>query len=389
MKAHALYHLLQLRARKLRDHINPQAQSNLIMIQESLMIKRELGCYYINWTIHGIEKNLCIVGEEFKFYEKGDSDKVKAKRPEKLNHRLHNWNAALELWRKIFSTSDLVATVLFDNGELSFGRVVTTKSKNSFIENGVLASVLALMGFLFFSLSAGIQLGFAALALLWFVAGFSMVHLRQPVHVLEKIIVISGLVIPIYLNVQLAGITLVLFALALSVHAERVDKIQRIAYLTTGILFGLGAFFMQVLPVIVFVVFSVLLALTSVIDNERIQRLNIVLMILGFGIAVLITSPLAQPSFTMATNRQIPADMQIASTLSIGIAILTLFSFSCWWIVGIQYYLSPWLALFAIFVAAVSVWGWEFQSDRYALTCLIGFTLFVIGRVFSGFINKK
>ena len=102
MKAHALYHLIQLRARKLSEHLPSNIHNKLTEIQTSLKIKRLSGSYSLEWQLGGVNYDLILESDPFKFYEKGDSVKRNAKRSTNLNYRSENWASALQLWKDIF-----------------------------------------------------------------------------------------------------------------------------------------------------------------------------------------------------------------------------------------------------------------------------------------------
>ncbi len=386
MKANALYHLMQLRARKLNENLPVDVKILLNEIQSSIKIKRLPGTYRLDWKVHQTDYNLTLNSDPFKFYEKGDNARHNVKRGDNLNYRGHNWDAALELWKDIFKCSNLDAKSICDDGKLAFGRFVTNKSNVPTYQNIGVALLFSLLAAIKYPLAEIFQLFITILVLLLFTESFSCVHLKKSLQIFEKAIIAAGCIIPLYYSINLTGIIFILSGLYLLGIGERQDKFNGLMFTLSGLVVGLATYYMGIFGLTFAVILFAILVIISIIDSQRISMSNTVLFLVGFitvllGTYVFIESGSISPYFP----QEIILSQKYINWITAGFLTLLFIGFAMWWIIGVQYYLLPWLSMFTLFIATLVTLFAVRNDVLLMLGVFSGFTLFVFERVVSGF----
>lgn len=384
MKDKALYHLLQLRARNLQEQLPQEAKADLSEIQKSLTIRRDPGEYVLQWQWSGNAYLLKIGGDEFAFYEKGDSAKSVAKRGGQLNHRQQNWQAALNLWRQIFSECGLRTDVLVDNGVLAFGEFDRAQKSTHRSANIGFAGLLGVLALTFQPTMFAISIAIFIFLLLELTDAFTLVHLRQEVTLFEKALVAAGGVLAMLLSVDMVvalGIVLGLYCLS---HAERLSHTQTRFALAAGMAFGIGAYASSALVIGVVVSMSVLFAITSLVDSVRFKKLSVLLILVGFGVGIYL-GKFADPVTLVTTAPSLitPGEGSLANLVLL-LSMVTFLGFALWWIVGTQYYLVPWLSLLALSIAGAVVVLRQLYPEQATYLVYSGFIIFVAQRLVRG-----
>jgi len=389
MKEQALYHLMQLRARKFNESLSADDKVATEEIQSSLKIQRKSGTYVLNWRIHQEEHSITMQSDPFKFYEKGDNTKRNAKRTEKLNYRSRNWDAAMELWQDIFRISNLESGKVTDDGKLAFGNFSNEKSNMPFIHSLGIALLFSLISTAAYSLVDAASLFMAILILLLYTDGFANVHLRKELNIVEKLIIASGCLAPLYYGVNLTGSIFVLSGLYLLNVAERQDSYKHLLISISGAMFGLAMYSMNNFALILAAILLALLILISIIDSQRISVAVIGFFILGLLIArIAIVTSIELGYLTEKIPQELILNQQYLDWIVTGCLLILFINFSTWWIVGVQFYLLPWLSLLALFVATFFLLYMNRNDILVMLGVFLGFNLFIFERLLMGFFTN-
>ena len=101
MKSKALYHLMMDRARHIRTHGKADIAQFLSDVEDSLTVDFDRGLYLISWIYHNQSHEIEMRDADFRFYIRGDLGKPVTIR----DVRRGNWEAALDMWRKIADAS--------------------------------------------------------------------------------------------------------------------------------------------------------------------------------------------------------------------------------------------------------------------------------------------
>lgn len=390
MKANSLYHLMQVRARNLSEHLPGDIKIVLLEIQSSIKIKRQSGTFTLDWKIDQIDYSFTLDSDPFKFYEKGDSDKYNVKRGDNLNYRSHNWDASLELWKDIFKTSNLDSGRIIDDGRLAFGKPLNNKTNITIYHDLGVALLLSLWSTIKYTPTEAVQLFTLILMLLLFANNFSSVHLRKPLHIIEMLIIAVGCIIPLYYGVNLTGGIFLVAGLYLLGVAERQRKYKSSLFTLSGIVLGLAVYSMGGVAIVLVGVISLILILVSIVDSQRINMSSTILFLVGFiatllGMYVLIETG----SISLYTPQEIMLGKNLINWTAIGFLTLLFISFSMWWIIGIQYYLLPWLSMLALSIATLAGLFFARNDVLLMLGIFSGFTLFILERVLAGFVYSN
>lgn len=107
MKASALFHLLQSRARKFDEQAPPDTVAAIHEVQQSLAVGYKDGRYGLRWQYGGRHQTLDVPGETFTFYVAGDLSRTPTP-----HLRDVNWRAAETTWRQIASASGFSIQIL-------------------------------------------------------------------------------------------------------------------------------------------------------------------------------------------------------------------------------------------------------------------------------------
>jgi len=377
---------MQLRARKLHEQLPENDLAKLEEIQSSIKIKRRPGTYTLDWRLNNTDYSLSMQSDPFKFYEKGDNAKRNAKRSDNLNYRRQNWDAALQLWRDIFTASGLNSEVIADDGRLAFGDFAVNKSKRSIYLNLAIALLYSLLSTIKYPFLEASQLFITIGVLLFFADNFASVHLRKPVHIIEKLIIAVGCLIPIYFTVNLLGVMSMIAGLCLLGVAERLENHKKLYFSLAGFAFGMALYMMSIFTLTLVGVLFVAVVLISIIDKQRISMISVGVFAAGFifaslGIFVLIETG----NLATYIPQNIVLNQQYLIWITATLSSMLLVGFALWWIIGVQFYLLPWISLLALFIAA----GVSLFDNRLDVLIMLGvftgFTLFVSGRVIRGF----
>ncbi len=202
MKPKALYHLLLDRARHMRVHDIAEVSNFIDSIEDSIDIDFAHGIYTIKWAYEGKNHATDVKHTDFKFYIRGDLGKP----PSMRDIRRGNWDAALDMWRKMASISGHEWSAEIENHQEAMGlKLGETKNPlKEFIQNyAVLAVVLSISG----TLLGGFEYGLSAM-----LSGTALAYLSRardglrrapwPQLVNDWMIGLSALLLPHFFGVQ-------------------------------------------------------------------------------------------------------------------------------------------------------------------------------------------
>jgi len=386
MKANALYHLIQLRARKLLEHLPQDRQTPLRKIQSGIHVERISGGYVLDWALDNKKFSFTLESDPFKFYEKGDDEKHNARRGNNLNYRRHNWDMALELWRSIYRQSNLDPDVLQDDGQMAFGRFNPIDARTTVIPNILIAMIVTLLSLFKASASGSVQVFIACVLLLYYAENMADVHLRKRLSQLEKLVIASGILIPVYYTNQLTGILLIIGSLFLLCLSERHKTFGNLIYLLSGVLIGGAIYHLGYFAILAGMVISALLFIIALIDRVRVSILSSMSFIAGFIVLLSVVYFLADINGSVKLDPQeIAIQDKYIVLLSIVFTIMLLVTSATWWIVGVQYYLMPWVSIISLcigFMATIFQSSYDIAVMTFAFT---GFNIFIFYRTLYGF----
>lgn len=389
MKANALYHLMQLRAKNLQESLTPERQSILSELQRSLHVKRKGGAYILSWKMAGKELEHIVENEKFRFYGKGDSAKD-ATIDKKINSRASNWQSALEVWRDIFKRSNLDDSVLSDNGSMSFGNSDPDIVENILLVDLMLSAVLAFCVYIFYSISESIQMFFVSYSLMQFSSCYSAVHLRQKLSLLEKIVVSTSGALPVYFGVNAIGMIFVLWAIFFACDAEKRAERKSVYFALSGVMFGVGAGSLGGFSTFTIISLIVLMSVIAIIDSRRFKFDYLLAMIAGFGISMFVLSVLMNSyNIALLTNDLEAVNEDFIFNIIFAITATLFFCSVVWWIIGVQYYLIPWFSLFSLFTACAAILYMGNLEVYPLIMIFLGFVIFVLLRTIRGFLSTK
>ena len=380
---------MQLRARKLSEHLPENRKTELLEIQASIKIQRKPGTYKIDWKVDQKDYSITLESDPFQFYEKGDNAKRNAMRTDDLNYRTHNWDAALALWQDVFKASDLNSEMITDDGKLAFGKFGQDSTNTPLYQNLGIALLFSILSLLQSPLVETIQFFILILVLLLFADNFSTVHLRKSLSLIEKLIIATGCIIPLYYGVSLAGVIFISTGLFLLGLAERQDKNKAILFNVSGITFGLAIYSMGIFAITLSVAMAVTLLLIALVDRRRISISSTGLFIAGILIAWLAMYALVLVGIILPyVPQEITLNQLYLSWAIAGTLVMLFLGFTMLWIIGVQYYLLPWLSLFAVVIATVALLFVERTDVLVMLGIFTGFSFFIFERVLTGFFTS-
>lgn len=368
--------------------MGPEQKILLSAIQQSLKIERSKGAYQLSWKLNDKGYSHIAANDDFLFYKKGDSIKSSQTGKDDVNYRRVNWRSALNLWQAIFKTSGLDINSLNDDEELSFGNYTDNKIRPHIYVDYVIAGIFSGLVYMQFTLNESIQVLLCILALLKLASCFETVHLRTRVSISEKIIISAGSLLPVWFGEGLIGMIPVTLALYLVCRGERQQNISW--FFPGGVLFGLGMLHLPWFTSSIFVTLLIFLLLVTLVDRHRLKINAVLFMAFGYALTLLVIIFLIQRGMVVLPEG-ITSLSPVGVLLNISLTMLVLAGMVCagWWIIGVQYYLMPWLVLISLFVALAVLSFFAIDNELYIITCATGWIVFVFLRLLGGFIFSK
>ena len=386
MKASALYHLLQLRAKKLHQHVSSEYAGILTEIQDSLHVDRKSGVYSVSWVYDSKSFTIIIPNDKFKFYIKGDSKKALTNKSQNIDYRAFNWSAALEVWREIFNSIGLDPALIADDGLLSYGNFTDRQKRNSIFENIFICILISAASVLATVSNYVIEIFITSFILIIFADNYCMVQTRKKLNYFEKIVVGAGAIVPVYFGVNPVYGVSVILGMHLILYSELKPRSNKVIYYFSGAILGIGLHQSIYFSSATIITVMVVMVALSLVDKSRVCIKSVYLLFAGF---VSIASILFMLNYYNIIDLAYPPnDIKNAGYLFLLNTLVTSFliiSFALWWITGVQYYLLPWVSLLSFGVASAIIAFNGLLFDQAIYASLSGFVLFILLRIWRGF----
>lgn len=376
MKAESLYHLLQIRARKLEERADQVTLDRMRAVQAALKVVHSRGWFEITWQFGGKDFSLNVPEHDFVFYVAGDSARAVEHRGETGNVRQQNWRAAAALWQKLAEISGFAvpAPGLAEAMGLtpSDERPRTRRLVQMGTGLGVAAAGLILGGALVgWGPAAASALLAALLTLL--LPTFDDTQSRRPFAPAEIVLVAAGAFLPLLQDASTAWLVSLAAGLALLAWIERAEADLPFAWGIGGILAGLPALWIGYAALLPAALIGAGLVALRLLLPRRLAATDVAWCLAGL-IAGNVAGLIVGYDMLTAEPVQGPA-------LVIGAALVVSFGF--WSFHGLLYRLVPWLAIGTLGAAAIA--GLLAGTGAHAVTGLSGLALVLAARLAAAF----
>jgi len=347
VKAESLFHLLQIRARKLEEGGDTPTVQKLRALQAELRVSHTRGWFEVTWRHEGRDFSLNVPEHDFTFYVAGDTDKAVEHRGTTGNVRQRNWRAAADLWRRLAEISGF--RIAPDVNDDAMGLVPKAAKAPTFRARQVLTALsVALIGTVAGVLHAGWEIGLACgLIALLFAAlapGLEDTQLRRPFSPPETAILAAGAFTPAWLGGDPFWLMPALAGLVLMAWLENSEIDLPFAWGVGGALVGGASFWLGIPAVLpVFALSGGLLALRF-LAPRRLAAADVAWSLAG-GVVGLGAGIVA---------RSAAVDTDVGPAAPLAICIVLLLAFGLWSFHGMLFRLLPWLAIGTLGVAAAA-----------------------------------
>ncbi len=347
MKAESLFHLLQIRARKLEEGSDTPSARKLRALQAELRVSHTRGWFEVTWRHEGRDYSLNVPEHDFTFYVAGDTDKAVEHRGTTGNVRQRNWRAAADLWRRLAEISGF--RIAPDVNDEAMGLAPEVAKAPAFRARQMLTALsVTLIGAIAAGLHTGWDIGLGcgliALLLAALAPGIEDTQLRRPFSPLETAILAAGAFAPAWFGGDPFWLIPVLAGLALMAWLENGEADLPFAWGLAGALVGAASFWLGIpatLPV--FALSGGLLALRF-LAPRRLGAADVAWSLSG-GVVGLIAGIVA---------RSAAVDADTGPAVPVAICVVLLLAFGLWSFHGMLFRLLPWLAIGTLGVAAAA-----------------------------------
>ncbi len=378
MKSKALYHLMLDRARHLRTHGTPDVAQFLTDVENSLTIDFDRGLYLISWTYQARQHEIEMRDADFRFYIRGDLGKPVTIR----DIRRGNWEAALDMWRKIAGASGQYWPAEVEAHQDSMGLdIAPRESVLPLIKRFAIVALAAYTGGL---LMGGMGLACAALLTALSLTLFS--HHRTGLRAApwsakwNDIVITLGAVLvpPLFENASVMPLSMVIFMALVLYLIETYRPHSKWHWLTAGGLIGLIAWITQSIGLsyglIVFAAFFAFVA-TFMPVRFDLKALYGGMSLIGLGAL-------------LGLGLVVAAVAAMSPFIWILVAIFAIVAGTGWFI-GELFTLMPWLihALIGFVALASAITGDAAMAG--ACTIASGFALVEFGRMINAYRGSK
>jgi hypothetical protein len=379
MKAAALYHLLQVRARKFEESAEPKTMAFLREIQTSLEVEYANSEYRLAWRHAGQPHTLRVSSDAFSFYLAGDNDAAIAARKSATGYRAVNWSGAAAVWRQVASTSGVALSLTSNDGLLGLAPVQPGTWPVSWRRLAVLGSPAAALAV---ALAAGGRpIGSSGVAL--FATALAGLLCAMPpwraLTLTEAGLLSVGAIAP--LTYGLAPLLLLgpLAGMVTACVAERMTGTRSLAlWLLAGAILSVSGARYPVAAISAAVVL-ITLGVTTFLAPAKLPRQAVAFF--GIGAAV----GLAAAALVGAFPAPVPS-IPDAGTGSPGLVAgvvggALVLGFCLWCTQGVLFRVVPWFCILALGVFAVAAVVRGDRSAAVSATAVSGFTIFLGARI--------
>jgi len=222
MKPRALYHLMLIRARKLREEATADVVEMMDAISATLTTDHNKTEYTVGWTWQGASHSITVPDKDFSFHVAGDTPQAVERRDNTRNYRQENWDRARQLWQQIGTISGLTLVPNSASDVMGLQPAFTAKSTRSNMK--ILAAMALGAG-----LISGIHLGWVAFivtaltAILLFTLWDMLTdtHLRAPLSTPFAAVLAAGAALPSFWGASTWPAFIILFAAVAACWVER------------------------------------------------------------------------------------------------------------------------------------------------------------------------
>lgn len=377
MKGESLYHLLQIRARKLEEGADADLQRQLRAVQAELRVSHSRGWFEVSWRHDGRDFSLNVPEHDFTFYVAGDTGKAVEQRGTTGNVRQRNWEASAALWQRLAEVSGFSLPALGADDAMGLTPAVAMP-RGSRSRQWLVGIAVTVAGTLLASWQAGWIAGFGsglvALLLTGLAQGLEDTQLGRPFSLPEIAIAAAGTFLPAWFGGDTLWLACMLAGLALLTWMESSDVDLPAGWGIAGILLGVTSYWVGLAAVLLATALCGALVVLRLLAPRRLSTGDVAWCIGGAVIGLI--AGLLLPTAGAGTGEDV--------TLPTAIGILLLLAFGLWSFHGLLFQLLPWLAIGTLGLGSLvaSLAGWPSAGGALALA---GFTLVIVVRLATAF----
>lgn len=347
MKAESLFHLLQIRARKLEEDADVATKQKLKAIQGALRVTHTRGWFEITWQFDGRDYNLSVPERDFTFYVAGDTPKAIEQRGNTGNLRDINWQSASALWQRLSEISGFVLASTEPAKAMGL-TPASGRPRASRRHQGLAGLAVVLAGIVVTLLQAGVTAallsGLVAVLLLLLVPGLEETHLRRRFSPFEVAFVGAPAFVPAWTGDDIVWLLPVLAGLNCVLWLEQREMRLVGGWLLGGFGIGASSFALGWAALLPAAVSALALAVLHLLASRRIARAESTCYGAGVGIG-LVTGTMITSTATTGGG---------ASWIAGCLAGLLLTCFVLWPFHGLLFRLVPWLTIGTLGLASLA-----------------------------------
>lgn len=245
MKAESLFHLLQIRARKLEEGADADQQRQLHAVQAELRVSHSRGWFEVSWRHDGRDFSLNVPEHDFTFYVAGDTGKAVEQRGTTGSVRQRNWEASAALWQRLAEVSGFQIPRSSADSEMGLapqGRPALVSRNRQILVGTLVALAGTFASGLFVDWTLALSAGPLALLLTLLMPAFDDTQMHRPFSLAEVVIVSGAVFPPLLAGADTLWLLPVAAGLVLTTWTEAVETDLPAAWGLGGLLVGLATF---------------------------------------------------------------------------------------------------------------------------------------------------
>ncbi len=372
MKAESLFHLLQIRARKLEDGADDATRRKLQALQAALRVTHSRGWFEITWHFEGRDLSLSVPERDFAFYVAGDTAKAVEQRGHTGNVRQDNWRAAAALWQRLADVSGFTLAPPPAAGEamgLTPAQVAPGMPRKRQMAASLAVVLAGTAATLFQGTGPAFAGGLVAVLLLLLLPGLEETHLRRRFSVIEIALTGGAAFLPAWTGGNALWLVPVLAGLNGALWLERLEIRLAGGWFLGGIAVGAVALILGWAALLPAAPLAVALVLLHLLAPRRIARAEAAAMATGLALGFV-------AGIAAAAMPSVDPDPSLAAAL-IGVALLA--CFTLWPFHGLLFRLLPWLSIGTLGLSALGAVIAP-PGPAEGAAALAGLTLVVLAR---------
>jgi hypothetical protein len=370
MKAAALYHLLQIRARKLEEGADAATTSFLRDVQQSLSVTYADSAYLLAWSHASKPYRLTVAGDAFGFYVAGDTSAAQLAQRDRTGLRSVNWSQAATVWKDVALASGVQPR--FPAGD-ELGLSPSTSSAAP-LRALILAAPAAVLSIGLLITGSPIESGVTALLSTALAAQLCSAQPRGALTLPEAIIV--SIVSALPLGYGLVAPVPVLFAGLVTLGvAERMTGLwSPLLWVFGGAVLGFSVP-AGVADAAAAVVFVATIVCATLMAPNKLPRTQVAYLGIGLVAGFVVTwLAFGVPD---ASAVAVSDALRLAAA---GLGAALMVGFLLWPIHGVLFRIVPWLSVFALGVFAVASALVRDPAPAFSATAIVAFLAVRISR---------